>query len=52
MTKLSSAKLVETKQFDGGKEKPGKECAGFSYHGYFKIEDAVVRYISDWIKSH
>jgi len=50
--KLKNASLVETKQFSGGKEKQGKECAGFSYHGYFKIEDEVVRYISDWIKSH
>jgi len=50
--KLSNAKLVETKQFSGGKEKQGKECKGFSYHGFFKIEDKVVRYISDWIKSH
>lgn len=50
--RLNNAKLVETKQFDGGKEKNGKECAGFSYHGYFKIEDGVVSSISDWIKSH
>ena len=52
VAKLSNAKLVETREFGGGKEKQGKECAGFSYHGYFKIEDEVVRYISDWIKSH
>ena len=52
VTRLSNAKLVETRQFGGGKEKQGKECAGFSYHGYFKIEDEVVRYIGDWIKSH
>ena len=50
--KLSNAKLVETKLFSGGKEKQGKQCKGFSYHGFFKIEDEVVRYISDWIKSH
>jgi len=52
VARLSNAKLVETKQFGGGKEKQGKECAGFSHHGYFKIEDEVVGYISDWIKSH
>jgi len=50
--KLGNAKLVETKLFRGGKEKQGKECAGYSYHGFFKIEDEVVNYISDWIKSH
>lgn len=50
--KLGSAKLVETKHFSGGKEKEGKECAGYSYHGFFKIEDSVVNYISDWIMSH
>lgn len=51
-SKLGNAKLVEHKLFSGGREKPGKECAGHSYHGFFKIEDKVVRYISDWIKSH
>jgi len=50
--KLGNVKLMETKLFNGGKEKEGKECAGYSYHGYFKIEDEVVSYISDWIKSH
>jgi len=50
--KLGGAKLVETKLFSGGKEKDGKECAGYSHHGYFKIEDEVVNFISDWIKSH
>jgi len=50
--KLGNAKLVETKKFSGGKEKQGKQCKGFSYHGFFKIEDEVVDFISDWIKTH
>lgn len=50
--RLSNAKLVDTKSFKGGKERPKQECKGFSHHGFFKIEDEVVKSISDWIKAH
>jgi pimeloyl-ACP methyl ester carboxylesterase len=50
--RLTSAKLVDTMVFEGGKEKPGKHCAGPSYHGFLNIEDKVVADISNWIKTH
>jgi len=50
--RLSNAKLVGIMSFKGGKEKSGKECKGQSHHGFFKIEERVVKDISNWIKSH
>jgi len=49
---LTNAKLVETISFSGGKQKQDNGCKPKTYHGYFKIEDEVVKSISDWIKAH
>lgn len=48
---LTNAKKVEVKMFTGGSE-TGKACKGSSYHGFQDIEEDVVTYISNFIKSN
>ena len=48
---LTNAKKVELKIFSGGKEK-GDPCKANSHHGYLGIEDTVVNYIANFIKSN
>jgi len=48
---LSGVKVKAFKAFDGGMTK-SKPCQAKSYHGYLGIEEEVVEYIVDWIKSH
>jgi pimeloyl-ACP methyl ester carboxylesterase len=48
---LTSAKKVEVKIFTGGDE-TGKPCKAMSHHGYLDIEDTVVNYIAEFIKSN
>jgi predicted esterase len=48
--RLTNAPRVDTKLFTGGNEVAGKECKGSSFHGFYKIENEVVTYISNWIK--
>lgn len=49
--KLTNVKSKDLKFFTGGETK-GKDCGPNSYHGFLGIEEEVVKYISDWIKSH
>lgn len=48
---LTNAKKVELKMFSGGSES-GRACKGSSYHGFEDIEENVVNYISQFIKSN
>lgn len=48
---LTSAKKVELKVFKGGDE-TGKPCKAMSHHGYLDIEEKVVNYISNFIKTN
>ena len=36
--------------FQGGAP-VGDPCEGYAYHGYFGIDDEVVKAIADWIKA-
>lgn len=48
---LENVKIKEVKYFSGGYEK-GKLCKSQSHHGFLGIEEDVVNYISNWIKTH
>ena len=48
---LTSVKKVEVKMFNGGDE-TGNPCRAMSYHGFLDIEQSVVNYISNFIKSN
>lgn len=48
---LTKANKVELKIFSGGNE-TGNPCKAKSHHGYLGIEDTVVNYISNFIKSN
>ena len=48
---MSNAKLKEIKMFSGGYTQ-GRECGAQSYHGFLGIDMEVVKYISDWVKTH
>ena len=49
---LTNSKRVEVKMFSGGDAPISKPCKSMSYHGFFGIENEVVNYISDFIKSN
>lgn len=51
MDLLTNAKKVEVKIFTGGDE-ISNPCKAMSYHGYLDIEDTVVDYIANFIKSN
>ena len=48
---LEKVKIKQIKSFSGGQSN-GHKCRARSYHGFNGIEDDVVNYISQWIKSH
>ena len=48
---MSNAKFKEIKMFSGGNTE-GRECGSQSHHGFLGIDDEVIKFISDWIKSH
>ena len=35
--------------FDGGKEAEGRDCGPLSEHGFYGLEEKVVRAITDWM---
>lgn len=47
--KLKNASLVELKSFKGGTAVDQNPCRGLSYHGFYGIEDEVIRAITNWI---
>ena len=49
---LTNSRKVEVKMFSGGDTPKSKPCKAMSYHGFFGIEDKVVNFISDFIKSN
>lgn len=49
---LSNAKKVEIKTFSGGDAPISKPCQAMSYHGFLGIEEEVVDFISEFIKSN
>jgi hypothetical protein len=49
--KVTNSSNVEVKMVSGGSQK-GDPCKPFSHHGFFGIEDQVVKYISDFIKKN
>lgn len=49
---LINSRKVEVKLFSGGDTPRSKPCHALSYHGYLGIEDEVVRFISNFIKSN
>ena len=49
--KLKNAASVVLKSFKGGGDKGGNPCRGLTHHGFYKMEDEVVDFISSWIKS-
>ncbi len=48
---LVNSKKVEVKMFSGGDTPISKPCKAMSYHGFLGIEEEVVNYISNFIKS-
>ena len=48
---LTKAKKVEVKMFSGGDE-TGRPCKAKSYHGFLDIEEKVINYIANFIKSN
>lgn len=49
---LTASKKVEVKTFSGGDDPVSKPCRALSYHGFLGIEDDVVNYIAEFIKSN
>ena len=49
---LKNSKKVEVKLFSGGDKPISKPCKALSYHGFLGIEQSVVDYISNFIKSN
>lgn len=49
---LINSRKVEVKMFSGGDTPISKPCKGRSYHGFLGIEDEVVSFIADFIKSN
>ena len=49
---LTNASKVELKYFSGGDEPISKPCKAKSAHGYLGIENKVVNYIADFIKTN
>lgn len=49
---LTNSKKVEVKMFSGGDTPISKPCKAMSYHGFLGIEDEVVNYISEFIKTN
>jgi predicted esterase len=49
---LINAKPLDVKMFDGGDKPISKPCNAKSYHGFLGIEEKVVDYIADFIKSN
>ena len=47
---LKRAPKKEFVAFQGGSP-VGDPCEGYAYHGYFGIDDEVVKAIADWIKA-
>jgi pimeloyl-ACP methyl ester carboxylesterase len=50
-TRLTAARKVEVKLFDGGSTPEGDPCEPISRHGYIGIEPEVVAAIAAWIKA-
>lgn len=50
-SEMSNAKIKEIKMFSGGYSQ-GRACGAQSYHGFLGIDDEVVQYIADWVKTH
>jgi dienelactone hydrolase len=49
---LTSAKAVELKLYEGGREDSNKPCKAMTHHGYLGIEKKVVDDIAAFIKKH
>lgn len=49
---LTQASKVELKYFSGGDDPISKPCKAKSAHGFLGIEEKVVKYITDFIKSN
>lgn len=49
---LSNARKVELKYFNGGDDPISKPCKAKSAHGFLGIEDEVVKYIANFIKTN
>lgn len=49
---LTNSRKVEVKMYSGGDTPKSKPCNAMSYHGFLGIEDRVVNFISDFIKSN
>lgn len=49
---LTNAKPLDIKMFNGGAKPISKPCQAQSYHGFLGIEDKVVKYIANFIKSN
>lgn len=52
LASLSRAPAKEHKTFTGGSAPISGPCEERAPHGFFGIEDSVVEFIADWIKSH
>ncbi len=48
---LINSTNAQLKMFSGGNKPISKPCKAMSYHGFFGIEDSVIDYIADFIKS-
>ena len=49
---LSNASRVGVKYFTGGKESLTNPCRAKSAHGFYGIEEEVVRYIANFVKNN
>lgn len=52
LASLARAPAKEHKTFTGGRDPISEPCEARSPHGFFGIEDSVVEFIADWIKTH
>jgi len=52
MKSLKNAAKVEQMAFEGGLPAESDHCEGKGPHGFYGIEDEVVRAIGNWIKAN
>lgn len=50
--KLTGARTVELKHFQGGSRPRSGPCAPLSYHGFYGIEKEVINFIAEFIKKN